>query len=155
MAGKTYDQIFTPEEIAADEIDLAEMYRCGIPQKKIQAELGRTQAYLKWIRQRIVEKGLITEEEIKKAQEKHKQMYPPAQGGERKNKIHKPRESNKDVERKKRIAERREKIAKLVKENNQKGKTIYIAEICNNIKEVDGVVRNDLEYLINQRNITE
>ena len=59
------------------------------------------------------------------------------------------------MERKKRIAERREKIAKLVKENNEKGKTISIAEICNNIKEVDKVVRNDVEYLINQRNIKE
>ena len=146
---KTYRDIFTEEEIKADKADILEMFRNGIPLSDMSSELGRTQPYIYMIRDELIAEESITIEEIEKARAKRKEMFPPAQGGIKQNKVRKPRVYTKHIERKAKSENNKEQVLQLIKKKKP------VTDIGKELKLVDASVRLYISQLIEEKRISE
>ncbi len=146
---KTYKEIFTEEEINADKADLLEMFRSGTPLREMISELGRTQSYIYMLRDELIADKLITIEEIEVARAKRKEMFPPAQGGAKQNKVYKSRVYTNSKTRKENAEKVKEQILKLIKEGTA------VTDISNELRVIDKTVKLYIDQLIDEKKISE
>lgn len=145
MAGYTK---FTEEEIAEDKIDMLQMFKDGLPMRRIAYELGRPTSYIKRIREKLILEGKISQEEIDEAWKKYQKENPNAQGLD-KSKVRKRNDSHKVEERHSKSLQKKDNTLRLLKEGYSRAQVAY------ELKVTETAVKHYVKLLIDEGKITE